>query len=309
MNFVNTNIMKLLLIISFVLLYSCKYDLPVPFQKNVDIKGITEITTYISKDIRDKMEGVYKVETGSEILGKELVAKWIDDRFCLYSSSDVIFSVNTGGLCHFGSYKGSIIFAGYIYMVRNGSGHHVEFSVDSMTSSKIINGELCFDIQIRGKIDNKESIIFKKIRELYNSNYYIIAHRGGGRNSERLGVSENSLEMIKYSESMGATGVEIDVQSTRDGIPIIFHDETFSPRTIQGIYLLGKVSNFDLSHIKAFGQLINGEDIPTLEEALKFFVDSTYLSLLWLDIKDVRLMDRVIEEHLKAIKYAESINR
>ena len=115
--------------------------------------------------------------------------------------------------------------------------------------------------------------------------------------------------MIRYAEILGANGVEIDVKSTRDGHLIIFHDDTFSPRTVQGSYLLGKVENFDLEQIKLFGQLKYGESIPTLDEALSTIIDETKLSLIWIDLKDPEIVDAVILAQQNAINYALSIGR
>ncbi|MCK7516839.1 MAG: hypothetical protein MZV64_03520 [Ignavibacteriales bacterium] len=100
--------------------------------------------------------------------------------------------------------------------------------------------------------------------------------------------------MIIHSPIMGATGIEIDVKRTRDGQLIVFHDDTFSPRTVKGAYLLGSVEDYDLNQIKAFGQLINGETIPTLSEALRAVIDRTKLSLVWLDLKDASNVDETI---------------
>jgi glycerophosphoryl diester phosphodiesterase len=115
--------------------------------------------------------------------------------------------------------------------------------------------------------------------------------------------------MIRYAEILGANGVEIDVKRTRDGHLILFHDNTFSPRTVEGTYLLGNVENFNLEQIKIFGQLIYGESIPTLEEALKVIIDETKLSLIWIDLKDPELVDKVILTQQNAINYASSIGR
>jgi glycerophosphoryl diester phosphodiesterase len=132
----------------------------------------------------------------------------------------------------------------------------------------------------------------------------VLAHRGGGRNSDRLGISENSVEMMTYAGTLGATGVEVDVKRTRDGRLILFHDDTFSPRTVQGAYLLGKVEKYDLAQIQSLGKLINGERIPTLEEALMAVVDNTALSMVWLDVKDPASVAQVVEIQKKMKVYA-----
>ena len=178
---------------------------------------------------------------------------------------------------------------GYIRIVRSGSGQNVNLTISSEEgATELIQGIAPEQITLRGKASDGTQVVLKKTRSINNNSpadFYVIAHRGGGRNSERLGRSENSLEMIRYAEILGANGVEIDVKSTRDGQLILFHDETFSPRTVQGSYLLGNVENFDLEQIKIFGQLINGESIPTLEEALSTIIDETQLSLIWIDLQ------------------------
>jgi len=190
--------------------------------------------------------------------------------------------------------------------VRSGSGFDINFIVHSNEGGfELGSNKLPVAIILRGKSSDGDNIILKRVRNLNNSSdFYVLAHRGGGRNSERLGISENSIEMIKFAKFLGATGIEIDVKRTRDGQLIIFHDDTFSPRTIQGSYLLGEVEKFDLKQIKLFGRLINGETIPTLSEALYAVIDSTGLSLVWLDIKDPDIVDKVILAQQDAINHA-----
>jgi glycerophosphoryl diester phosphodiesterase len=115
--------------------------------------------------------------------------------------------------------------------------------------------------------------------------------------------------MIQHAGFFGATGIEIDVRSTRDNKIIVFHDNTFSPRTIQGTYLLGPVKNFDLEHIRSLGRLILGEQIPTLSEALKVVIEDTDLSLVWLDVKDPTALDQTITIQKEAMDYAAARGR
>ncbi|MCX7909192.1 MAG: glycerophosphodiester phosphodiesterase family protein [Ignavibacteria bacterium] len=94
------------------------------------------------------------------------------------------------------------------------------------------------------------------------------------------------MELIQHSQMLGATGVELNVRRTRDGYIIVFHDETFSPRTAQGLYLLGKVSNFDLEYI-----------------------EKTNLSLVWLGVKEPECIDSVVAIQQDAILWAKFKNR
>ena len=115
--------------------------------------------------------------------------------------------------------------------------------------------------------------------------------------------------MIHHAAILGATGIEIDVKRTRDNKLIVFHDDTFSPRTVQGSYLLGRVENFSLEQIRLFGKLIYGEQIPTLSEALNAVIEETQLTLVWLDIKDPATVDQVVQIQKEAMKYAAASGR
>lgn len=140
-------------------------------------------------------------------------------------------------------------------------------------------------------------------------NFHIIAHRGGGRNSERLGVSENSLPMLRLAPYLGATGVEIDVEVTKDGIPIVFHDPSFTPRTVQGSYIMGSVASYTYQQIRQHVRLVNGEPIPTLQEALQTIIEETPLELVWLDVKQPSVTAAVLEACLAAQTTAQLRNR
>jgi glycerophosphoryl diester phosphodiesterase len=244
------------------------------------------------------MNGVYTVISGNDLLGEQASGKWIGKRWCLYSDYDVVFSENAGGFS-----EHQIIFEGYIRIVRSGRGVMLKMSIRPEDGADQLENSIePSSIILKGTTSDNKEIILMRTRELYNSgDFQVIAHRGGARNSERLGKSENSLEMMKYAQILGATGIEIDVKPTRDGKLIIFHDDTFSPRTVRGAYLLGRVENFDLAQIKLFGTLINGETIPTLDEALETVVDSTLLTTVWLDVKNPSIVEDVIISQKKAI--------
>ena len=49
----------------------------------------------------------------------------------------------------------------------------------------------------------------------------IWGHRGASGHAP-----ENTLPAFQLAADMGADGVELDVQLTRDGIPVVCHDET-----------------------------------------------------------------------------------
>ena len=287
-----------------LILTSCIMHLPTEPELYVDDK----YTVQLSDSSKSAMNGVYTVDYGKDLLGEEVVGIWKDRKWCMYAKHDVHFSECAGGPI------GDLIeINGYIRIVRSGSGQNLNLTISPEEgATELIEGTIPERITLRGAATDGTQIVLRKVRSINNNSsdeFYVIAHRGGGRNSERLARSENSLEMIRYAEVLGANGVEIDVKSTRDGHLIIFHDETFSPRTVRGSYLLGKVENFDLEQIKIFGQLKYGESIPTLDEALSTIINETKLSLIWIDLKDPEIVDAVILTQQNAINYALSIGR
>jgi glycerophosphoryl diester phosphodiesterase len=96
----------------------------------------------------------------------------------------------------------------------------------------------------------------------------IIAHRGNSGEAP-----ENTLAAFRQVLDTGAEGVEFDVQLTRDGVPVVIHDEDVS-RTTNG---MGEVRTLTLAELQAldagswFGAAFAGERIPTLEAVLAVF--------------------------------------
>lgn len=109
-----------------------------------------------------------------------------------------------------------------------------------------------------------------------------IAHRG----SIHL-APENTIPAYEKAIELGFDYVEVDVNYTKDGVPVIMHDDKVD-RTTDGT---GRVSDFTLEEIKKldagswFGKdaKFKGAKVPTLEETLqvlqgrvKLYMDQKY---------------------------------
>ena len=79
--------------------------------------------------------------------------------------------------------------------------------------------------------------------------------------------------------------MEIDVRLTKDGVPILYHDASINPRLTQKTPLVGGVEDYTFMQVRTALRLINGEQIPTLQEALDVTLEETNLSFVWLDTK------------------------
>ena len=91
----------------------------------------------------------------------------------------------------------------------------------------------------------------------------IWAHRGCSQN-----YPENTLLAFEKAAGLdGLTGIELDIQMTKDGYMVVCHDERVD-RTTDGI---GEIQNFTLSELKKLKIHAEGnksERIPTIDEAL-----------------------------------------
>ncbi|XP_053712057.1 glycerophosphodiester phosphodiesterase 1-like [Synchiropus splendidus] len=102
---------------------------------------------------------------------------------------------------------------------------------------------------------------------LHPNKVSVIAHRGGGHDAP-----ENTLAAIREASKNGATGVELDLEFSADGVPILMHDETLD-RTTNGEGALTKMTYSQMERLDASAkhrlrEKFAGEKIPTLEEAV-----------------------------------------
>lgn len=98
----------------------------------------------------------------------------------------------------------------------------------------------------------------------------IWAHRGA-----RTDAPENTIEAFAKAIADGADGVELDVQLSRDGHPVVIHDETLQ-RTSDGTGLVKDHTLAELKALDASGGRAGfaGVQIPQLGEVLELVAGS-----------------------------------
>lgn len=98
----------------------------------------------------------------------------------------------------------------------------------------------------------------------------VIGHRGACAYAP-----ENTLESIHTAADIGAEWVELDVKITKDGVPIIFHDDTLD-RTTNGSGNVAEMDYEDIKQLEAgswYAESFVGVKIPTLEEAIEVLIN------------------------------------
>ena len=93
----------------------------------------------------------------------------------------------------------------------------------------------------------------------------VIGHRGAA-----AAAPENTLASLRKAKELGATWVEFDVKLTRDGHPVLFHDDRLD-RTTSG---QGEVALTTLAQLRKldagawFAPAFEGERVPSFADAL-----------------------------------------
>lgn len=111
----------------------------------------------------------------------------------------------------------------------------------------------------------------------------IIGHRGASAHAP-----ENTLGAFKLAMTVGADGIEFDVRLSRDGTPVIIHDDNLRRTGLDA----RRVADLNVSELKQIdvGKWFDpvsfaNEPIPTLEQVLDFF--DTRKALLYLEMKSI----------------------
>ncbi|MEX0683939.1 MAG: glycerophosphodiester phosphodiesterase family protein [Dehalococcoidia bacterium] len=98
---------------------------------------------------------------------------------------------------------------------------------------------------------------------------------------------ENTLQGIRKAIELGSEAIEIDVQASSDGVPILMHDLTVD-RSTNGT---GEVAKLNLAELRALDA--GGEPVPTLADVLDLTKGKV---LLVMEIKQPG-----IEEHIARV--------
>ncbi|MEQ9309970.1 MAG: glycerophosphodiester phosphodiesterase family protein [Balneolaceae bacterium] len=132
--------------------------------------------------------------------------------------------------------------------------------------------------------------------------FIVIAHRGAS-----FYAPENTHSAFKLAIEMKAEMIELDVSLSKDGVPVVVHDETVD-RTTNG---KGLVSNYTLRELKNletgswFSDKYSGEPFPTLSEVLAYTKDKISVNIeIKTEAVTDELKDGIIEKALQIVEKA-----
>jgi len=137
-----------------------------------------------------------------------------------------------------------------------------------------------------------------------NNMFLIYAHRGSS-----ILYPENTLPAFTQAIKEGANGIELDVQLTRDGQVVVFHDWTLQRITGQK----GKVSDYTLKQLQAmdFGAWKNakfaGVRIPTLGQVFKRITGKNIM--INIELKNFFAMRNGLEQKVMELVHHHNMSR
>jgi glycerophosphoryl diester phosphodiesterase len=122
-----------------------------------------------------------------------------------------------------------------------------------------------------------------------NKKHFIWAHRGAS------GLApENTMSAFVLAEKLGADGIELDVHLSRDGVPIVIHDETVD-RTTDSHGAISELSLLSLKELDVgswFSTEFSGEALPTLADVLGWIENRLRLNI---EIKSTQAGQAVLD--------------
>ncbi len=105
---------------------------------------------------------------------------------------------------------------------------------------------------------------------------FIWAHRGDSAHAP-----ENTMAAFAAAEAAGAEGIELDVHLSRDGVPVVIHDDRLE-RTTNGQGRIAAARLHELRRLDAgswYGAAFAGERLPTLGEVLEWAADRLRINI------------------------------
>jgi glycerophosphoryl diester phosphodiesterase len=258
------------------------------------------------------MEAIYTLSSGSTGLGTQFVCKTSRFRVSFFSNTSGIFMILEYGLDPADS---SIKFSGFWRYSQTATQGLVNFRIPKNEAAIFLKTGDISALSLAGSIGNgaEDSINLKFSRHFStyatNNPFQIYAHHGVQTTADPP-YPENSLSGVLNDEGYGVNGLEFDVQLTKDHVPITIHDGNIDISLTQKSPLSGAWTQYTFAFLEQYIHLLNGEKIPSLDQCLTAFIDSTNMKYFWMDIKgDDSIFEALMPVVQKAEAHAQAVGR
>lgn len=145
------------------------------------------------------------------------------------------------------------------------------------------------------KPNQKERPAPEESKDLLSKRFLTIAHRGASAYAP-----ENTMAAFDLAYKMGADMIELDVQFSKDGVPVVMHDFFLDVHTNGK----GLVKDYSASEIlkldagKWFSLKFEGEKVPLLSDVLKWSADKLFVNI---EVKSDSLLEPADPGQVKVV--------
>lgn len=267
---------------------------------------------FVSDTSMKKMEAIYTLNSGNSSLGTQFVCKTSRFRVSFFSNSSGIFMILKYGLDPADS---SIKFSGFWRYSQSATQGLVNFRIPKAEAVVFLKTGDISSLALTGSIgtgpDDSLSLKFSRHFSTYaiENPFQIYAHHGVQTTADPP-YPENSLSGVLNDEAYGVNGLEYDIQLTKDHVPITMHDGNIDIDLTQKSPLSGDWTEYTFSFLEDYIHLPNGEKIPSLDQCLTAFIDSTNMKYFWMDVKgDDSIFQALMPVVQKAEAHAKAVGR
>ena len=296
-------------IIFLLIFFSCSKN-QITVQPVVNLEDVN----FISDSSMKKMEGIYTLGSGSSALGTQFVCKASKYRVSFFSNSGGIFMILKYGLDKTDS---SLKFSGFWRFSQVPTQGLINFTLPKSDALAFLSTGNISNLTLPGNVldpdGNSSDISLKFSRDFSayakTAPFEIYAHHGVQTTSNPP-FAQNSLLGVTNDEDYGVNGLEFDVQMTLDMIPIMMHDGNIDVRLTQKSPISGDYNQYRFAFLEDYIRLVDGQKIPSLDECLTAFIDSTTMKYFWMDIKgDDSIFQALLPVVQKAYTHANAVGR
>ncbi len=296
-------------LVFLLIFFSCSKNQILP-QPDISLGNVN----FISDTSMKKMEGIYTLSSGSSALGTQFVCKASKYKVSFFSNAGGVFMILSYGLDPSDS---SLKFSGFWRFSQVPTQGLINFSLPKADALAFLKTGDISNLSLPGTVydpDNNASPIALKFSRNFSAYakatpFEIYSHHGVQTTSNPP-FAENSLLGVLNDEDYGVNGLEFDVQMTLDYVPIMMHDGNIDIRLTQKSPVSGYYTQYKFDFLEDYIRLVDGQKIPSLDQCLTAFIDSTTMKYFWMDIKgDVGIFQALLPVVQKAYDHAASVGR
>ena len=260
-----------------------------------------------------KMEGIYSLSSGSTALGTNFVFKVSKYRVSFFGNEGIFMILKYG----INPTDSSLKFSGFWRYSQVSTQGLVNFSIPKAAAIDFLKTGDISNLTLDGNVLNGDgnasplTLSFSKhFSDYATSMPFVIYSHHGVQTVSNPPFAENSLLGVTNDEDYGVNGLEFDVQLTRDNVPIMMHDGNIDIRLTLKSPISGNYDQYAFNFLEDYIRLVDGQKIPSLDQCLTAFIDSTTMKYFWLDIKgDDGVFEALLPVVQKAYTHAAAVHR